>query len=206
MPKMHKKEWMVAKSVADLLMCSLQRETENLQDPWKQEIRDGDQADDEADREVGIVADAVEVDPTRAIVDDKKDELDHVQSRAEKCEDVRVQTRVEKKSREKEDDHDRDLEVADQKENRLIQRLVRRLAQSLVCDRNHQLNKKPSDRAHALLQKDESAPVRDLDRQVWKKRERRKYHRLDPVLDLDRTHDRSVYKTAIYQKKDESPS
>jgi len=30
MPKMRKKVWMVAKSVADLLMCSLQRETENV--------------------------------------------------------------------------------------------------------------------------------------------------------------------------------
>ena len=130
MPKMRKKVWMVAKSVADLLMCSLQRETENvsyknssikkltnriikLQDPWEQEIREVDQVDDEADREVGIVADAVAADLTREKLGGKEDELARVQNhRAEKHEDVRVQTRVGEKSQEKKGDLDRDPEVS----------------------------------------------------------------------------------------------
>lgn len=126
--KMLKKEWMVEKSVVDLLMCNLRRETENvsilrykkmttdvyqLRDPWEPEIRDGDQVekDDEADREVGIVADAVEADLTRAKVDDKEDDLARVQSPEEKHEDALVRTLVDEKRAERNDRHDLDLEV-----------------------------------------------------------------------------------------------
>lgn len=174
-----------------------------------------DQVDDEADREVGIVADAVAADRevgivanavaadlTRPKADGKKEELARVQNhRAEKHEDGRVQTRVGERSREKKDDLDRDPEAADPKKNRLLQSTARRLAQSHVCDRNHQLKKKPSNRVLALarLRKDESAPVPGLDLQVWIKRERK--HGLALVLDLDRTHDNRVYKTAIYHDR-----